>query len=117
MESFSLTSTLKSILDKEIIYCNCSSSNLISITFVLLGSAKYTENTYDAKIEINPYYIVLFNVFYLIHFLDTYKNRVQNLHVHFDWKSPQGIVLILLILITIFILRFYNEMYLLLHIK
>ena len=90
----------------------------IAFTYrVLRIIQKYTENVYDAKIEINPYYIVLFNVFYLIHFLDTYKNRVQNLHVHFDWKSPQGIVLILLILITIFILRFYNEMYLLLHIK
>ena len=76
---------------------------------------KYTEAVYDVVVEYNPYYIVLFNIFYLVHFIDTYKNRVQNLHVHFDWKSPQGLVLILLILIIIFILRFYNEMYLLFH--
>lgn len=88
----------------------------IALTYrVLRIIQKYTERTFDAVLESNPYYIVLFNIFYLIHFIDTYKNRVQNLHVHFDWKSPQGIVLILLILIIIFILRFYNEMYLLLH--
>ena len=88
----------------------------IALTYrVLRIIQKYTENTYGTFVESNPYYIVLFNIFYLIHFIDTYKNRVQNLHVHFDWKSPQGIILILLILIIIFILRFYNEMYLLLH--
>lgn len=86
----------------------------IALTYrVLRIIQKYTEAVYDVVVEYNPYYIVLFNIFYLVHFIDTYKNRVQNLHVHFDWKSPQGLVLILLILIIIFILRFYNEMYLL----
>lgn len=88
----------------------------IAFTYrVLRIIQKYTEKTYDAAININPWYVVLFNIFYLIHFIDTYKERVQGVHVHFDWKSPQGFMLILLILIIIFILRFYNEMYLLLH--
>ena len=88
----------------------------IAFTYrVLRIIQKYTEKTYDVSLHTNPYYIVLFNVFYLVHFIDTYTSRVQGEHVHFDWKSPQGFVLILLFLIIIFILRFYNEMYLLLH--
>ncbi len=85
----------------------------IALTYrVLRIVQKYTERVYEAALEINPYYIVLFNVFYLVHFLDTYSKRVQGIHAHFDWKSPQGIMLILLLLIIIFILRFYNEMFL-----
>ena len=85
----------------------------IAFTYrVLRIIQKYTEKIYGAVLEYNPYYIVLFNIFYLVHFIDTYKGRSQGIHVHFDWKSPQGLILILLILIIIFILRFYNEMYL-----
>ena len=88
----------------------------IALTYrVLRIIQKYTQNVYEVCPEINQYYIILFNIFYLIHFLDTYNKRVQGVHAHFVWKSPQGIMLIILLLIIIFILRFYNEMYLLIH--
>lgn len=88
----------------------------IALTYrVLRIIQKYTEAVYDVVLESNPYYIALFNVFYLIHFIDTYAKRVQGAHEYFDWKSPQAIMLIILLLIILFILRFYNEVYLLLH--
>lgn len=88
----------------------------IALTYrVLRIIQKYTLEIYDSKLETNPFYIIFFNIFYLIHFLDTYKARVEGNHVFFDWKSPQGIMLIILLLIIIFILRFYNEMYLFLN--
>ncbi len=88
----------------------------IALTYrVLRIIQKYTQNTYEVSVNINPYYIILFNVFYLVHFIDTYSKRVQGIHAHFAWKSPQGIILIILLLIIIFLIRFYNEMYLLLY--
>lgn len=87
----------------------------IALTYrVLRIIQKYTEETYDVILDSNPYYIALFNVFYLVHFIDTYAKRVQGVHEYFDWKSPQAIMLIILLLIILFILRFYNEVYLLL---
>lgn len=70
---------------------------------------RYTKQTYGVDLEINPYYIILFNVFYLVHFIDTYTNRVQGMHEYFDWRSAQGILLITLILIIIFISKFSLE--------
>ena len=63
---------------------------------------KYTKQTYDVTIEYNPFYIIIFNILYLIHFIDTYKARVMQIHEHFNWKSPQIIILALLLLIIQF---------------
>ena len=63
---------------------------------------KYTKQTYDVTLEYNPFYIVIFNILYLIHFIDTYKARVMQIHEHFNWKSPQIIVLAALLLIIQF---------------
>ena len=46
---------------------------------------KYTQEAYGVTPEINPYYIVIFNVLYLIHYIDTYKARVLEIHEYFDW--------------------------------
>ena len=63
---------------------------------------KYTLKTYGVNIEFNPYYIVIFNVLYLVHFIDTYQDRVNQIHSYFDIKSPQMILLIILLLIIQF---------------
>lgn len=76
---------------------------------------KYTEKTYNVEISFNPYYMVFFNVLYLVHYIETYSDRVFHTHEYFDWKSPQSIMLIILLLITLFILKFYNEVYFLIH--
>ena len=45
---------------------------LINLTYRTLRIIqKYTKETYGVTPEINPYYIVIFNVLYLIHFIDT----------------------------------------------
>jgi len=64
---------------------------------------KYTKQTYDVMIEFNPYYIAIFNILYLIHFIDTYSARVMQIHEYFNWKSPQMILLIFILLIIQFI--------------
>ena len=76
---------------------------------------KYTQKTYDVALRFNPYYMVLFNVLYLVHVAETYSDRVFHTHEYFDWKSPQAIMLIILLLIILFIMRFYNEVYYLMH--
>lgn len=63
---------------------------------------KYTYKTYGVNIEFNPYYVVIFNVLYLVHFIDTYQDRVNQVHTHFNWKSPQMIILIIILLIIQF---------------
>lgn len=73
---------------------------------------KYTIQTYGTAIEFSPWYTVLFNIMYLVHFIDTYSERVKKTHVFFDWKSVQGITIILLLLVILFLLRFYNEFFL-----
>lgn len=64
---------------------------------------KYTLRIYGVDLEYNPYYILFFNVFYLIHFIDTYQDRVNQVHAYFNMKSPQMILLIILLLIIQFI--------------
>ena len=73
---------------------------------------KYTLQTYNTAIDFSPWYMVLFNVMYLVHFIETYPKRVEKTHVFFDWKSVQGITIILLLLVILFLLRFYNEIFL-----
>lgn len=76
---------------------------------------KYTKRMYNSEIIFNPYYMVIFNVFYLIHYIETYRNRVYHTHEYFDWKSPQAIFLIILLIIILCIFRFYNDVFWLFH--
>ena len=60
---------------------------LINLTYRTLRIIqKYTKQAYDVTPEINPYYTIIFNVLYLIHFVDTYKERVLEVHEHFNYK-------------------------------
>lgn len=72
---------------------------------------KHTEKLYDTEIGFNPYFMVIFNVLYLVHFIETYQSRVYHTHEYFDWKSPYAIMLIILLLIILFICRFGYEIY------
>ncbi len=86
----------------------------VALTYrVLRIIQKYTSKMYGVDIAFNPCYLVFFNVIYLVHFIETYQNRVFHTHEYFDWKSPQAIFLIILFIIIIFFLRFYNEVFLL----
>ena len=77
----------------------------MAITYrVLRIIQKYTQKRYDVVLEYNPYYIVFFNILYLIHFIDTYSNRVLQIHEHFNPKSPQIILLIIMLIILQFFL-------------
>ena len=88
----------------------------VALTYrVLRIIQKYTSLLYNVDIAFNPCYLVFFNIIYLIHFIETYQNRVFHTHEYFDWKSPQAIFLIILLVLIIFFLRFYNEMFLLLN--
>ena len=72
---------------------------LINLTYRTLRIIqKYTQETYGVTPEINPYYIIIFNVFYLIHYIDTYKARVLEIHEYFDLKSPYMIALIIILI-------------------
>lgn len=76
----------------------------IALTYrVLRIIQKHTEKVYNVVLETNPYYIVFFNILYMIHFIDTYTDRVQQTHEHFNFKSPQIILLIVILLILQFI--------------
>ena len=84
----------------------------IALTYrVLRIIQKFTKRIYNSEISFNPYYMVIFNIFYLIHFIETYQKRVSNTHAYFDWKSPQAIFLIILLVIIICVLRFYNDVF------
>ena len=84
----------------------------VALTYrVLRIIQKYTKVQYNSDIVFNPFYMVIFNVFYLIHYIETYQNRVSNTHVFFDWKSPQGIFLLILLIIIVCVFRFYNEIF------
>ena len=77
----------------------------IAITYrVLRIIQKYTKIHYEVTLEYNPYYIVFFNILYLIHFIDTYTNRVLQIHEHFNPKSPQMIFFIIILLILQFVM-------------
>ena len=85
----------------------------MAITYrVLRIIQKYTKNRYDVVIEYNPYYIVFFNILYLIHFIDTYTNRVLQIHEHFSHRSPQIILLIIILLILQFFLCWNTNVHL-----
>ncbi len=69
---------------------------LINLTYRTLRIIqKYTKQTYDVIPEINPYYIIIFNVLYLIHFIDTYKERVLEVHEHFNYKMYMPLMIAL----------------------
>lgn len=69
---------------------------------------RYTKHVYCASIDFNPYYVVIFSVLYLVHYIDTYTDRVLNNHDYFDFKSPQGMTLIVLLSILAIILNFIH---------
>lgn len=84
----------------------------IALTYrVLRIIQKYTIKTYNAEIPFNPHYMLIFNIFYLVHYIDTYCDRVYHRHEYFDWRSPQAIMLIILLLIVVFMMRFGYEIY------
>ena len=58
---------------------------------------KYTKETYGVTPEINPYYIIIFNVIYLIHYIDTYKDRVLEIHEHFNYKMYMPLMIALIL--------------------
>ncbi len=78
---------------------------VMSITYIALTYRtlriiqKYSIKTYDVIPETNPYYIWVFNILYLVHYIDTYTNRVLQVHTHFNPKSPYMLMLIILLLI------------------
>ncbi len=55
---------------------------------------RYTLKKYGENLDLNPYYIIIFSVLYMSHFIDTYPKRVMNSHAYFSLKSAQGAALI-----------------------
>lgn len=75
----------------------------IALTYrVLRIIQKFTQKKYNVNLEINPFYVAIFNILYLSHFIDTYKDRVMQVHEYFNAKSPQIILLVILLLIIQF---------------
>ena len=78
---------------------------VMSLTYIALTYRtlriiqKYSLKTYDVLPETNPYYIWIFNILYLIHYIDTYTNRVLQVHTYFNPKSPYMIMFLILLLI------------------
>ena len=72
---------------------------LIALTYRTLRIIqKYTLKTYNVLPDINPYYIGIFNVIYLVHFIDTYNDRILEVHEHLNLKLPHIIVILFLII-------------------
>lgn len=73
---------------------------MIALTYRALRIIqKYSKSTYDVLPEINPYYIGIFNVLYLVHYIDTYKNRILEIHENFNIQSPYMIALIVILIV------------------
>ena len=65
---------------------------------------RYTQNKYTKVLDINPYYVFFFNVLYVVHFIDTYPDRVINTHDYFDFRTLKGFgLMVLLVLMAIFL--------------
>ena len=65
---------------------------------------KATKAKYNVALDINPYYIFFFNILYLVHFIDTYSDRVINEHEYYNFRNLKGFALIvLLVLMAIFL--------------
>ncbi len=81
----------------------------VGLTYrVLRIIQRYTKKAYNVSLEINENYIVFFNIFYLIHFIDTYNNRVQEIHEHFKMTVPYWIMLIIIFGIAPMVLFTFN---------
>ncbi len=65
---------------------------------------RYTIVKYGETLELNPYYIAIFSVLYMSHFIDTYTKRVMNSHEYFSFKSPQGVALLVVIAVLAILL-------------
>ena len=84
----------------------------IAITYrVLRIIQKYTQKYYEVTLEFNPYYIIFFNILYLVHFIDTYSARVMQIHEHFNPKSPKIIFLVILLIIIQFVMCWNTEIH------
>ena len=84
----------------------------IAITYrVLRIIQKYTQKHYEVTLEFNPYYIIFFNILYLVHFIDTYSARVMQIHEYFNPKSPRMIFLIILLIIIQFVMCWNTEVH------
>ena len=76
--------------------------NILLTHRVLRIIQKFTKIVYNVELETNLFYIIIFNILYLIHFIDTYSNRVTQVHEYFNPKSPQMILLVVILLILQF---------------
>ena len=84
----------------------------MAITYRILRIIqKYTKHKYDVVLEFNPYYIIFFNILYLSHFIDTYANRVMQIHEYFNPKSPKILILIILLLILQFVMCWNTDVH------
>ena len=77
----------------------------IALTYrVLRIIQKYTQKKYNVCLDINPYYIFFFNILYLVHFVDTYADRVINEHEYYNFKNFNSYAFIfVLILMALFL--------------
>ena len=69
---------------------------------------KYTTSQYNAKIEFNPYYVFFFQVLYLIHFIDTYPDRVINNYEPYNFGSIKGVLILILLVIICPTINYIN---------
>lgn len=76
---------------------------------------KYTYDTYNVELDFNPYYLIFFADFYLVHFIDTYTDRVINAHNYFNFRTPSGFILILMLIIIALFINFWYGLCLELH--
>ena len=65
---------------------------------------KATKAKYNVNLDINPYYVFFFNILYLVHFIDTYPDRVINEHEYYNFRNLKGFALIVILgLMAIFL--------------
>ncbi len=76
---------------------------------------KYTIEKYDVELDFNPYYLIFFADFYLVHFIDTYTDRVINAHNYFNFRTPSGFILILMLIVIALFINFWYGLCLELH--
>jgi hypothetical protein len=65
---------------------------------------KHTKFKYNIELDTNLYYIILFNIIYLVHFIDTYTNRVINIHDYYNFRTLSGSTFIIFLLLMAMLL-------------
>ena len=77
----------------------------IALTYrVLRLIQKHTKNKYNVELDINMYYIIFFNILYLVHFIDTYTNRVIHAHNYYNFRTLSGSTFIFFLIIMAMLL-------------